>query len=375
MKESQEVIELPKRKTEEDIKCNVFLKAKNAFSEEIQKITDKKGAVKIAIFTHPSPDPDAIGSQMALSWLLRKSYDCEVDCFYDGNISHPQNQRMVNLLDPELKIIEDCDLISYDICIAVDTIPSHSVCPEKTIFNFVIDHHKETPNNGFKGFFLNVKAGSCCSTIYRLIKEFGASFEEDNALDSKVATALLIGIITDTEYQTSDDTTELDHEAYAELFNFRNSLALKQITKYKHPKEWVQARANVANCHDKIKDGILVHGVGFLTGNNRDLISFLSDEILSWEGVETCVVFAIIDGSKVEGSVRSENPAVNVPLLCKELGMDLGGNGGGKLQKGGFVYSLGSFSVDGEIKDSIRDKMWEFIKEREIDRLYNLIRN
>jgi nanoRNase/pAp phosphatase (c-di-AMP/oligoRNAs hydrolase) len=369
MSVSTEDIEPPKKQV------GILGKFQKALTDQIRTAVSSKGVAKIAIFTHPSPDPDAIGSQMGLAWFLRKSYDnVEIDCFYDGHISHPQNQRMVNLLDPELKEVADCHISEYDIRVSVDTVPAHAVCPENTSFDFVIDHHKEVPNGGFKGFFLNLKAGSCCATIYQLIKQSNLQFEEDNDFDSKVATALLVGIITDTDYQTSDDTTEFEHSAYAELFDFRNPTALKQITKYKHPREWVQARACVAQkAHDRIKDGVLIHGIGFISGNNRDLIAAVADEMLSWESVETCVAFAVVDGDRIEGSVRSSDAALAVPGLCKDLGGQYGG-GGGKLGKGAYFYSLGSCANDGEMDEDTKAKMWEFINEREIKRLHKIIK-
>ena len=354
---------------------NLLAKTQKLISDKIKSCHEKNGLCKIAIFTHPSPDPDAIGSQMGMAWLLRKAYEnVEVDCYYDGHVSHPQNQRMCNLLDPDLKLYTNCDPSFYDFKISVDTIPAHAACPENTSYDLVIDHHKEIPNGGFKGIYLNLKAGSSCSTVYQLIKSHGLRFEEDNNADSKVATALLVGIITDTEYQTSDDTTDLDHEAYRDLFEFRNSPALKQITRYKQPREWVQARAVVAlKAHDRIKDGVLIHGIGFITSNNRDLIAAVADEMLSWENVETAVAFAVVDGERIEGSVRSGNAALAVPSLCKELGGQYGG-GGGKLGKGAYHYSLGSCASDNEMDESIKEKMWEFVNEREMKRLYKVIK-
>jgi len=363
--------EPPKRGRE-----SVLAKTQRLLADRIKTALTEKGVAKVAIFTHPCPDPDAIGSQMGFAWLLHKAYEgIEVDCFYDGHISHPQNQRMCNLLDPELKLYTDCQPEEYDLRVSVDTIPAHACCPDNTNFDLVIDHHREIPNGGFKGLFLNLKGGSCCATIYQLIKAHGLSFEEDNDADSKVATALLVGIITDTEYQTSDDTTDIEHEAYRELFEFRNSAHLKEINRYKQPREWVQARACVAQkAHDRIKDGVLIHGIGFITGGNRDLIAAVADEMLSWENVETAVAFAVVDGERIEGSVRSMNSALAVPGLCKELGHALGGSGGGKLGKGAYAYALGSCANDGEMDESIKEKLWEFINERELKRLHKIIK-
>jgi nanoRNase/pAp phosphatase (c-di-AMP/oligoRNAs hydrolase) len=363
--------ERPKKKIRETTvsRCHKFL------SDKISKVVCERGHVKVAVFTHPSPDPDAVGGLMGFAWMLKKSYEnLEVDCFYDGIISHPQNQRMVNLLDPDLKLYTECDPSSYDIKVSIDVIPSHAACPPNISFDLVIDHHKEAPSNSFKGLYLNLKAGSACSTVYQLIKQHGLSFEEDNDNDSKVATALLVGIIIDTDYQTSDDTSEIDHKAYGELFNFRNPVALKQITKFKHPRDWVQARANVAQkAHDRIKDGVLIHGIGFITSSNRDLIAIVADEMLSWENVETSVAFAIVDGVRVEGCVRSTNAALAVPSLCKELGGSYGG-GGGKLGKGAYYFNLGSLSLDNDSEDSSRDKLWECLNDRELKRVFKIIK-
>jgi nanoRNase/pAp phosphatase (c-di-AMP/oligoRNAs hydrolase) len=372
---AEELMEIERKRHSRKIKETTVSRCQKFLNDKIQKATCEKGLARIAIFTHPSPDPDAVGSQMALAWMLRKAYEnIEVDCFYDGCISHPQNQRMVNLLDPDLKLCSDCHVEQYDIKISVDVIPSHAFCPSNTSFDLVIDHHKEPPNGTFKGLYLNLKAGSACATVYQLIKQHGIVFEEDNDNDSKVATALLVGIITDTDYQTSDDTTEIEHRTYAEIFNFRNPTALKQITKYKQPRDWVQAKASVAEkANDRIKDGVLIHGIGLITSNNRDLISAVADEMLSWENVETSVAFAIVDGSRVEGSVRSTNAALAVPALCKELGGQYGG-GGGKLGKGAYHFNLGSLSLESDVEESSKEKLWECINDRELKRLFRIIK-
>ena len=86
------------------------------------------------------------------------------------------------------------------------------------------------------------------------------------------------------------------------------------------------------------------------------------------------MAFAVVDGDRIEGSVRSTNAALAVPTLCKELGGVLGGNGGGKLGKGAYSYALGSCANDGEMDESIKEKLWEFINERELKRLHKIIK-
>ena len=66
----------------------------------------KKGGFKAAIFTHPHPDPDALGSMMGLKWLFGK-YNISADLFYTGAISHPQNRSLDKLLDTEVLSLEN----------------------------------------------------------------------------------------------------------------------------------------------------------------------------------------------------------------------------------------------------------------------------
>ena len=329
---------------------------------------------RVAIFGHPTADPDCIGSMMGLAWLLRKSFDVEVDCFYDGNISHPQNVAVVNLLDPELKNLEDFDSTNYGMRMLVDTVPAHAATGQHVVdFDLVFDHHKETPNGGFRGLFINMKAGSCCATIYQLIKARGLTFDAGNDRDSQVATALMVGIATDTENLLSDDTTEFEFEAYWKLFPHRDSDALKKIVNYKRPKSWIEAKAAASRDAVVNDDGVGVVGLGFIDSKQRDLIADVADEMSTWANVQTAIAFAVVDGEKIEGSVRSTNASISVPTLCKELGMKCG-SGGGKLGKGAYRYGLGGVSVDDDDEEDTRTKMWEFIKTKETRRIVKIAR-
>src|SRR5688572_13712801 len=61
-----------------------------------------KSRKRVAIFTHATPNPDAIGSQVAMGFLLAQKFGIDASCFVDGNVSHPQNKIVVQLLDPHL---------------------------------------------------------------------------------------------------------------------------------------------------------------------------------------------------------------------------------------------------------------------------------
>jgi hypothetical protein len=324
---------------------------------------------KIAIFTHPFPDPDAIASMMGLKWLFSKN-SIYCDLFYSGSISHPQNRSMVNLLDPDLKLLEYYDN-SYDLKILVDAPPSNAGAPDVN-FDIVIDHHKDSPNN-FDGLYINLKAGSTCATIYSIIEDLGFKFDEDNQFDIKVATAMMIGITTDTEFLMSDDCSDYEFNAWSKLFPFKDSLLLKQIINFERPKFWIDSKATACS-KAIVEESVGVVGMGIIPAKHRDMIADMADEMVTWEDVNTAVVFALVDGNRIEGCVRTIASSVSVPSLCQDLGGKYG-KGGGKLGKGAYRYDLAGASLEEDDDEDIKHKSWSLFESKEIKRVFKIIRN
>jgi nanoRNase/pAp phosphatase (c-di-AMP/oligoRNAs hydrolase) len=342
--------------------------------EKFKNLIEDRKPKKVAIFAHAFPDPDAIGSMMGIKWLLDK-LNIASNLYYTGSISHPQNRSMVNLLDPELILldnIEDIDFSDY-FNILVDSIPSNAgTFGHGVNFDVVIDHHKETPSN-FNGVFINLKAGSCCGTIFQIIKSFGFAFDEDLESDNKVATSMMVGITTDTEFLTSDDCSDYEFEAWSKLFPCRDSSLLRQIINFERPKFWTEAKA-LACSKVTIEDSVGVVGIGMIPLKHRDMIADMADDMVTWEDVNTSVVFAIIDGVRIEGSVRTKTSSISVPALCQDLGGKYG-KGGGKLGKGAYRYDLAGASIDEDEDEDFKEKAWNLFQEKETKRVFKIIKN
>jgi nanoRNase/pAp phosphatase (c-di-AMP/oligoRNAs hydrolase) len=324
---------------------------------------------KVAIFTHPYPDPDAIGSMMGLKWLLGR-FNITADLFYTGTISHPQNRSMVNLLDPDLKLLGDYSDSQYCLRVAVDCIPENAGVPSGDFkFDVVVDHHKEIPRN-FDGVYINFKAGSACATIYSIIEHFNFEFEENDTL---VATSMMVGITTDTDFLMSDDCSEFEFNAWSKMFAYRDPLLLKQIINFERPKFWTDSKA-LACSAATVEDSVGVVGMGIIPAKHRDMIADMADEMVTWEDVNTAVVFALVDGNRMEGSVRTKASSVSVPSLCQDLAGKFG-KGGGKLGKGAYRYDLAGASVDEDEDEEIKKKAWELFEDKETKRVFRIIRN
>jgi len=347
----------------------------SGFERQFESWKDQiKSGEKVAIFTHRSPDPDAIGSTMALMWLLDK-FGIEAEAFFVGAVSHPQNLAMCNLLSPLSRPVEDYDSSEFAHNVMLDCCPdgdNAGLPKDKPKFDLVVDHHKAIPNNGFSGTFINLKNGSCSSTIYALIKASSFDFQDDNAADSKVATSLMVGVLTDTDGLLADSCTEYEFNAYSGLFQFTNDNALRAIIKYKRPKFWVTKKADATKTATIDDDGVAIVGVGLLPEKHFNLIADIADEMISWASVETAVCFAIINGERLVGSVRSINASVDTDLICSRLGGRFG-SGGGREGKGSYSFSIQGLSIEEEDDEEVKSAVWATANTKEIKRVKRIL--
>lgn len=358
--------------TDENTKKRI-VSCNQKFKKIFESSTDE--ARRAAIFTHMYPDPDAIGSQVGLKWLLEKPpFNINCDLYFSGKIAHPQNMTMVNLLEIELKSLEAYNASDYNYNFVVDSVPANAgTNGHKITFDCVIDHHRLLLDNSFKGIYINMKSGSCCSQIYDLIKTFGMKFDADEDSDCKVATALMVGMTTDTENLMSDDTTDYEFSAWSELFPYRDPISLKQIVRYQKPKFWTDVKI------DSMKNAVVdnrigIVGLGILPARHRDVVADMADEMSTWEEVKTAVAFALIDGHTVEGCVRSDDTSISVNELCALLGSHKKGTGGGKIGKGAYRYELGGSAVDPEDDSEDQQEVWRLLDKRERKRIFRLFK-
>lgn len=355
------------------------IKEYEQFLDLVKKIQGTDG--RAAIFTHAAPDPDAIASMMGLQWILSRAFSVESSLYYDGEISHPQNGAVVNLLNPDLIRVSEYKSDGHRIHILVDTVPSyagvgeHSELREK--FDVVIDHHTDSNNSSVNvPLYIHRKTGSCAAIVFDMMKYLVPKdkwFNNESDLDTRVATALIAGIITDTHFMLSDDCTELERVAFNELFEYRNSTYLHQIAFFKRRKFWLECKAKALSEAVIDEDGIAIVGLGLIPERERDLIPDVADEMMSLASVETAIAFGVVGGNRIEGSVRSINASLSVPSLCNQLAGKYG-TGGGKQGKGAYRLPLAGFSIDDEEDEEDIQEAWTSIKHRETKRIARIVK-
>ena len=166
---------------------------------------------KIVLTTHLLPDGDAIGSELALYYYLRKKGK---DVYV---INHNESPNHLTFLDEEkiirrfladtqanTKIINDADLI-----IIVDTneysrIKSmESAIKKSPAKKICIDHHQGIDEKNFYDFITNTESPATSEILYDFIKS-----DDVNLIDKRIADGLYAGIMTDTGSFRYPRTTE-----------------------------------------------------------------------------------------------------------------------------------------------------------------------
>lgn len=310
-----------------------------AFIEEIS--IEEKPNINICV--HSSPDPDATSSALAMSFIL-SHYGFTSTIYYDGEISHPQNKTIMNVLNISMHKAKD-EIDGYNVC--VDCTPHNSVAKNALL---VIDHHKNQ-NDKSKYTIIHSNYGACATIMWELIKELELDVsEEENIL----STALLLGIRTDTNDLISENMSKNDFIAYQELLDKSDKEAIQKVMNYPFPRYLYEKRLVLHEEGNSTEsNGVFIGGIGMLPATQRDSIAILAEEYARMESVQTAVIFAITDKKFLEVSVRSSNVSLDVNQMCADL---FGDFGGGTSYKGGAKIPLYFYS---DIDDKNSQELWK----------------
>lgn len=313
------------------------------FIEFVKSSTEEGETPKVNICLHYAPDPDCVGSGLGMALLL-KQQDIETKIYYGGEISHPQNKTIVNVLNISM-VKTNKPVEGINVC--VDCTENNSVAATADL---VIDHHKNQSKAKFQ--VIEPSVGACSTLIWRLLKQSTIDKEEE-----AVYTALLLGIRTDTNDLISENMTMDDFEAYQELLQLADKESLQKVMNYPYPRYLYDKRVVLhkdENCYEA--NGIFVGGIGFIPSDQRDVIAILAEEYARMESVQTAVVFAITDKKNLEVSVRSSNVSLDVNQMCKDL---FGEYGGGKTNAGAAKIPLTFYN---DIDPNVSTEFWKITR-------------
>lgn len=291
---------------------------------------------ELTIVCHNNPDPDCLASALALGRIAADAGIDERRILYSGDISHQQNRAFVNLLDIDVHRFDPAavrDRPTGSLLAFVDhSVPgANNRVPTGTPVDIVIDHH---PAEGIDAQFVDHREEiGAAATI---LTEYLRTLEID--LDSTIATALSFAIRRETLDFLRGVTRE-EYEAAGFLHDHTDPDLLRRLSSPSVTGATIDAIATAIG-NRMTKGAVLISHVG--RTSERDALPQAADYLATLEGVDTTIVFGIVDGS-IHVSARSPDPRIHVGNLLGEAFEDVGSAGGHYDVAGGEI-PLGIFA-------------------------------
>ena len=291
---------------------------------------------ELHIVCHNNPDPDCLASALALGRIAADAGIDERYILYSGDISHQQNRAFVNLLDFDLKAFE-VEAIQNRPPDSLLAFVDHSIpgannrVPEGTAVDIVIDHHPaENVEARFVDHREEIGAAATILTEYVLAL--------DVELDTVLATALLFAIRRETLNFLRGATRE-EYDAAGHLHGHVDRELLRKLSTPSVSGATLDAIATAIE-NRRTNGSVLISHVG--RTSERDALPQAADYLATLEGVETAIVFGIVNDS-IHLSARSPDPRIHVGTVLRKAFEDVGSAGGHQDSAGGEI-PLGIFA-------------------------------
>ena len=309
---------------------------------------------KIHILLQHDPDPDAIGSALALRELLgRNRATTPIVTF--GGITRPENLAMIRLLEIQIDRISYNDLHKGGARLAlVDVQPPYFGATLGRV-DLVVDHHPK--RTSFKARFADLRtAYGATSTIFTEYLR-AAGMEPSQRL----ATALVYGIKTDTLF-LERGSNQADLSAFNFLYPLANKAMIARIERPALPREELEAMGRALS-RLQIDNSVAVIHLGEI--KREDVIPQMAEFCLQIEGVDWSVVSGLVQ-DRVVISVRNVGYVKSAGEIMKKLYDDIGSAGGHRAMAKA-VVPLDRFKEKfGEVSERvIRDAMLPLIVDRD----------
>lgn len=279
----------------------------------------------IIIHGHIRPDGDCIGSQYGLMYLLKESFPNK-NIYVTGDTS-----KYVSFIGKVNKVDEE--LFSTALSICVDTPLYERLSDNRCIeskYTIKIDHHVDSHKYTDYEY-----VDSTAISTTQIITEFYKKFKNELVMNKEAATALYVGLITDSGNFKYENVSSKTFEAASELI--KHNVDIVSINNNLNLEEEKSLRLK-GYCLNKFK--VTENGFAYIILTREEINNFaVGDEaaaslVTSISNIKTCPVWALIMECEdiIRIRLRSRGPAIN------ELAQKFNG-GGHKLAAGGRLNS------------------------------------
>lgn len=330
-----------------------------ANAEELENVLRRYQGKRLVIFIKGFPDPDSIAAAMAHQHICR-GLGVETDIIHFEDLSHHENKALVKTLEIEMSLwTVNTDLSGFAGYCLVDTPTGDLPVPIKENFPLVslVDHHKATGSVIAEFVDVRENSGSTAAIYCEYLAKGSVGLAARDSDAVTLGTALMYGIRSDTDDFLA--ARAIDFEASAFLQSYVDRDVLATISRQSVSSKSMDI-LQIALDSKIIEGTYCLAGVRFVREEDRDGIGEAADYLQRREGVDTVLVYGIVGGEIIDGSLRTTSHTVDPDKWMKELfGYDQSGRyyGGGRRDKGGFQIPLGIFS-----RCSEHDLVWKAVR-------------
>lgn len=306
----------------------------------LKVLADKKN---ILVTSHQHPDPDALASSQALTYLLStKLKNATVSMAIRGRIGGGLNDAFTKHANFKLAPWDDAAIQAgkYDAIILLDTQPlfAYSPLPAGVMPTAVIDHHRAKGRNPRCDFCdIRTDVGASTSIIFSYFLELKVPIPAD------LAAAMLYAIETDLA-GAAGTPGELDNIALSNLTLTADTHKLYQMRYVDLPQGYyIATAAGLANA--MYYDTAILSHLDSIDSLEKPAV--IADFLLRFDLVQWALVTAVNE-NKLVLSLRTSSARFSAAEMMKRLVKKLG-EGGGHRTKAGGVIPLTS-ATPGEIE-------------------------
>jgi phosphoesterase RecJ-like protein len=323
--------------------------------EQEQVLAELRAADKLLLTTHENPDGDALGSLLAMHWILEQLGKDSVMFMSSEEFPLPWEYRAwtwEGLVETPPADVAERTIVFLD-CGNIDRMPVDFL-QEDGLHILNIDHHHD--NTRFGTVNLVCSAASCTAEIvWRLAKELGAE------ITPRIADALYTGLVTDTGRFMYENTTPTAHRMASELIEagvepYQVYRRLYEDLPFRRLQLLQRALSSVERHDDgAITIAHLVRDDYKQTGALETDSEGVVDHMRAVEGTAVAVVVRELLGDDRQGlrkvSLRATDGRVDVSRIAREFG------GGGHPQAAGFSTALPYPELVEKLRGQVREQL------------------
>ncbi len=300
-------------------------------SEMAKRLREVLAAGKgtVLLVPHDFPDPDCLAATLGLQALL-DHWRIPAEIVHAGGMGRAENKAMAGLLGIDHKAFAEIDLTSCRGAILADTQPGvgNNSLPESVPLLAVLDHHPLAEEQAAAVPFVDVRTdfGSTSAMVLEYLDS------EDVSIDANLATALFLGIRTDTDNLLRDASRQ-DVEGYVRLLPVVDLELVNKIVRPPLPDEYFSL-LNTALKEARRHGEALVANLGYV--EQPDFLSAVSDLLIQSKNAAWALA-AGWSSERVCLSLRIRPPRKNAANIIRKTVGEIGTGGGHALAAGGQI--------------------------------------